>query len=132
MIVPELPEKGSGLGRSRIEIVSANRRIKFAAICAVARRHNDISPLPPRIGSSRCTDASPMATPGPLSRGFYAAIKLRMFDWAPLLDFSDINHGPTGVRCSDRQGKTARRPQNYPALKLRTSAPIPGKGNAGS
>jgi uncharacterized protein len=85
---------------------------EFAAISAVAMRHNDISNIlstaPNRFEPiyrrkpNRDIDARPWC------RGFYAAMKLRMSDWALLLDVDDINHGlllPIFVHCVDDQGR---------------------------
>ena len=65
---------------------------------------------PPRIGSSRCIGASPMATsirvPG--VRDSTPPCDLRMSAWAPLLDTSNVNHGlllPILLHCRDDQGR---------------------------
>jgi uncharacterized protein len=96
---------------------------EFAAICAVARRHNDISHVlsttPNRFEPMHRRKLNGDVDPRPWCRGFYAAMRLRMSDWAPLLEFSDVNHGlllpillhcrdSTGVRCSDHLGGVAR------------------------
>lgn len=84
---------------------------EFAAICAAARRHNDIS----RVFSTTPDRFEPMhrckpngdIDPRPWCRGFYAAMRLRMSNWAPLLDISDVNHGlllPILLHCRDDQG----------------------------
>jgi uncharacterized protein len=85
---------------------------EFAAISAVAVRHNDISNIlseaPGRFEPiyrrkpNRDIDARPWC------RGFYAAIQLRRSAWAPLLNTNDINHGlllPILVHCVDDQGR---------------------------
>jgi uncharacterized protein len=85
---------------------------EFAAISAVAVRHNDISNIlseaPGRFEPiyrrkpNRDIDARPWC------RGFYAAIQLRISAWAPLLNTNDINHGlllPILVHCVDGQGR---------------------------
>nr|WP_245509416.1 hypothetical protein [Bradyrhizobium zhanjiangense] len=52
----------------------------------------------------------------PWCQGFYAAMRLRLSAWAPLLDASNVNHGLllpscytvatiTAVRCSDRHAR---------------------------
>jgi uncharacterized protein len=70
---------------------------EFAAISAVAVRHNDISNILStapdqfepiyRRKPNREIDARPWC------RGFYAAMQLRMSAWAPLLNIDDINYG---------------------------------------
>jgi len=84
---------------------------EFAAISAVAVRHNDISnilstapsrfePISPRK-PNRGIDARPWY------EGFYAAMKLRMSAWALLLNTDDSDHGlllPIFVHCFDDQG----------------------------
>jgi uncharacterized protein len=93
---------------------------EFAAISAVAVRHNDISNIlseaPGRFEPiyrrkpNRDIDARPWC------RGFYAAIQLRISAWAPLLNTNDINHGlllPILVHCVDGQ----RRPLLGPTRK---------------
>jgi uncharacterized protein len=84
---------------------------EFAAICAVARRHNDISRVlsttPDRFEPMHRRKPNGEVDPRPWCRGFYAAMRLRMLDWAPLLDTSDLNHGlllPILLHCRDDQG----------------------------
>jgi uncharacterized protein len=85
---------------------------EFAAISAVAVRHNDISntlsTAPDRFEPiyrrkpNRDVDARPWC------RGFYAAMQLRMSAWEPLLNINDINYGlllPIFVHCVDNQGR---------------------------
>jgi len=85
---------------------------EFAAISAVAVRHNDISNIlseaPGRFEPiyrrkpNRDIDARPWC------RGFYTAMQLRISAWAPLLNTKDINHGlllPILVHCVDGQGR---------------------------
>jgi uncharacterized protein len=85
---------------------------EFAAISAVALRHNDIS----NILSTASNRFEPMhrrkpdgdVDPRPWCRGFYAAIRLRMSDWAPLLDTCNADHGlllPILLHCRDDQGR---------------------------
>ena len=85
---------------------------EFAAISAVALRHNDIS----NILSTASNRFEPMhrrkpdgdVDPRPWCRGFYAAMRLRMSDWAPLLDTSNADHGlllPILLHCRDDQGR---------------------------
>jgi uncharacterized protein len=85
---------------------------EFAAICAVARRHNDISHVlsttPKRFEPMHRRKSNGEVDPRPWCRGFYAAMRLRMLDWAPLLDISDVNHGlllPVLLHCSDDHGR---------------------------
>jgi uncharacterized protein len=118
---------------------------EFTAICAVARRHNDISRVltttPDRFEPMHRRKPNGEVDPRPWCRGFYAAIRLRMSDWAPLLDTSDVNHGlllPILLHCRDDsgasaarttsvgprdQGISAQRPQRYPSRR-RGHAPI--------
>ena len=96
---------------------------EFTAICAVARRHNDISRVltttPDRFEPMHRRKPNGEVDPRPWCRGFYAAMRLRMSDWAPLLDTSDVNHAlllpillhcrdDQGVQCSDHLGAAAR------------------------
>lgn len=96
---------------------------EFTAIRAVARRHNDISRVltttPDRFEPMHRRKPNGEVDPHPWCRGFYAAMRLRMSDWAPLLDTSDVNHAlllpilrtvvtTRGVRCSDHLGEAAR------------------------
>jgi uncharacterized protein len=97
---------------------------EFAAICAVAQRHNDISRVlsatPDRFEPMHRRKPNGDLDPRPWCRGFYAAIRLRMLDWAPLLDTSDVNHGlllPILLHCRDDQG----RPLLGPTRKGRTT-----------
>jgi len=85
---------------------------EFAAICAVARRHNDISHVvsstPKRFEPMHRRQSNGEVDPRPWCRGFYAAMRLRMSDWAPLLDISDVNHGlllPILLHCRDDHGR---------------------------
>lgn len=84
---------------------------EFAAICAAARRHNDISRVlsttPDRFEPMHRCKPNGDIDPRPWCRGFYAAMRLRMSNWAPLLDTSDVNHGlllPILLHCRDDQG----------------------------
>ena len=85
---------------------------EFAAICAVARRHNDISHVlsttPKRFEPMHRRKSNGEVDPRPWCRGFYAAMRPRMLDWAPLLDISDVNHGlllPVLLHCRDDHGR---------------------------
>jgi uncharacterized protein len=81
---------------------------EFAAICAVARRHNDISHVllatPKRFEPMHRRESSGEVDPRPWCRGFHAAMRLRMSDWAPLLDTGNVNHGLL-LHCRDDQGR---------------------------
>jgi uncharacterized protein len=85
---------------------------EFAAICTVARRHNDISRVlsttPHRFEPMHRREPNGDVDPRPWCRGFYAAMRLRMPNWSPLLDTSDVNHGlllPILLHCRDDQGR---------------------------
>ena len=84
---------------------------EFAAISAVAVRHNDISNIlstaPNRFEPIYRRKPNREVDARPWCEGFYAAMKLRMSAWAPLLDTGEINHGlllPIFVHCVDDQG----------------------------
>ena len=84
---------------------------EFAAICAVARRHNDISRVlstsPDRFEPMHRRKSNGEVDPRPWCRGFHAAMRLRMSDWAPLLT-GNVNHGlllPILLHCRDDQGR---------------------------
>jgi uncharacterized protein len=85
---------------------------EFAAISAVALRHNEIS----QILSTAPRQFAPMhrrkpngdIDPRPWCQGFYDAMRLRLSAWAPLLDASNVNHGlllPILLHCRDDQGR---------------------------
>src|ERR1700751_2339338 len=81
---------------------------EFAAISAVAGRHNDIgnilSTAPSRLDPISRRKPNRGVDARPWCEGFYAAMKLRMSAWAPLLDTDEINHGllfPIFVHCVD-------------------------------
>jgi uncharacterized protein len=85
---------------------------EFAAISAVALRHNEInnilSTAPGRFEPMHRRKPNGDVDPRPRCQGFYAAMRLRMLAWAPLLDLSDINHGlllPILLHCRDDQGR---------------------------
>ena len=132
---------------ARLDLSAARHRCR----CLQSRRHPGVrgdlalsrgatttsaaSSRPPRIGSSRCIGASPMATsirvPG--AEDSTPPCGSRMSDWAPLLDTSDVNHGlllPILLHCRDDQGRpllgptTARaaRPGNFCATPTRYSS----------
>jgi len=85
---------------------------EFAAISAVALRHNDISNVlttaPDRLELVHRRKPNGDVDPGPWCQGFYAAMRLRISAWAPLLDASNVNHGlplPILLHCRDDQGR---------------------------
>ncbi|WP_081335059.1 YecA family protein [Bradyrhizobium elkanii] len=70
---------------------------EFAAISAVALRHNDISntlsTAPDRFEPMHRRDVNGDIDPRPWCKGFYAAMQLRLSAWAPLLDAGNGDHG---------------------------------------
>jgi uncharacterized protein len=85
---------------------------EFAAISAVALRHNDISNIlstaPKRFEPKHRRKPNGDVDPRPWCRGFHAAMQLRMLDWAPLLDTGNVDHGlllPILLHCRDDQGR---------------------------
>ncbi|WP_084788907.1 UPF0149 family protein [Bradyrhizobium sp. Cp5.3] len=84
---------------------------EFAAISAVALRHNDISKtLSTAPDRFEPIHRNPNGDVDPRSwcQGFYAAMRLRMSAWAPLLDANNVNHGlllPILLHCRDDQGR---------------------------
>ena len=70
---------------------------EFAAISAVALRHNDISKVlstaPHRFAPTHARKPNGDVDARPWCQGFHAAMRLRLSAWAPLLDISNINHG---------------------------------------
>jgi len=85
---------------------------EFAAISAVAVRHNDISntlsTAPDQFTPIHRRKSNGDVDARPWCRGFYAAMQLRMSAWAPLLDLRDVNHGlllPILLHCVDDQGR---------------------------
>jgi uncharacterized protein len=85
---------------------------EFAAISAVALRHNDISrtlsTTPDQLAPMNRRKPNGNVDARPWCRGFYAAMRLRMSDWAPLLDTSNVDHGlllPILMHCRDDQGR---------------------------
>jgi uncharacterized protein len=84
---------------------------EFAAISAVALRHNDISNVlttaPDRFELMHRRKPNGDVDPRPWCQGFCAAMRLRISAWAPLLDASNVNHGlllPILLHCRDDQG----------------------------
>lgn len=85
---------------------------EFAAISAVALCHNDIgntlSTAPDRFAPMHRRKPSGDVDPRPWCQGFYAAMRLKLLAWAPLLDASNVNHGlllPSLLHCRDDQGR---------------------------
>jgi uncharacterized protein len=70
---------------------------EFAAISAVALRHNDISNVlsiaPRRFAPVHGRKQNGDVDARPWCQGFHAAMRLRLSAWAPLLDISSIHHG---------------------------------------
>jgi uncharacterized protein len=91
---------------------------EFAAISAVALRHNEISntlsTTPDRFEPMHRRKASGDIDARPWCQGFYAAMRLRISAWAPLLDASNPHHGrlqPILMHCCDDQGHPLLGPQ---------------------
>ncbi|WGR72997.1 MULTISPECIES: UPF0149 family protein [unclassified Bradyrhizobium] len=85
---------------------------EFAAISAVALRHNDISSTlstaPDQFAPMHRRKPNSDVDPRPWCQGFYAAMRLKLSAWAPLLDASNVNHGlllPIPLHCRDDQGR---------------------------
>ena len=84
---------------------------EFAAISAVALHHNEISntlsTAPDRFKPMHRREASGGIDARPWCQGFYAAMRLRISVWAPLLDASNLHHGRLRtilLYCCDDQG----------------------------
>nr|WP_249789155.1 MULTISPECIES: UPF0149 family protein [unclassified Bradyrhizobium] len=74
--------------------------------------HNDISntlsTAPDRFAPMYRRKPSGDVDPRPWCQGFYAAMRLKLSAWAPLLDASNVNHGlllPILLHCRDDQGR---------------------------
>ncbi|MGE5159845.1 MAG: UPF0149 family protein [Gemmatimonas sp.] len=85
---------------------------EFAAISAVALRHNEISntlsTAPDRFVPLHRRKLDGDVDPRPWCQGFHAAMRLRLSAWAPLLDANNVNHGlllPILMHCHDDQGR---------------------------
>jgi uncharacterized protein len=85
---------------------------EFAAISAVAVRHNEISQTlstaPRQFAPMHRREANGDIDARPWCQGFYAAMRLRLSAWAPLLDASNVNHGLLRsilLHCRDDQGR---------------------------
>jgi uncharacterized protein len=105
---------------------------EFAAISAVALRHNEIS----QILSTTPSQFAPMhrrringdVDPRPWCQGFYGAMQLRLSAWAALLDTSNVNHGlllPILLYCRDDQGQPLLGPPQSGRENRRAYADIP-------
>jgi len=97
---------------------------EFAAISAVAQRHNEISNVlttaPDRFEPMHQRKANGDVNPGPWCQGFYTAMRLRLSAWAPLLDASNVNHGlllPILLHCRDDQGRSPLGPPRVDFLR---------------
>jgi uncharacterized protein len=85
---------------------------EFAAISAVALRHNEISQTlstaPDQFEPMHRRKPNGDIDPRPWCQGFYAAMRLRLSVWTPLLDASNVNHGlllPILLHCRDDQDR---------------------------
>lgn len=85
---------------------------EFAAISTVALRHNEISQTlsttPRQFAPMHRREVNGDIDPRPWCQGFYAAMRLRLSAWAPLLDASNVNHGQLLtilLHCRDDQGR---------------------------
>jgi len=85
---------------------------EFAAISAVALRHNEISQIlsttPSQFEPMHLRKANGDVDQRPWCQGFHAATRLRPSAWAPLLNASNVNHGlllPILLHCRDDQGR---------------------------
>ncbi|GLH77023.1 hypothetical protein SSBR45G_19310 [Bradyrhizobium sp. SSBR45G] len=83
---------------------------EFAAISAVALRHNEISntlsTVPDRFKPMHRREAGGAIDARSWCQGFYAAMQLRPAAWAPLLDPGHLHHGllrPILMHCRDDQ-----------------------------
>jgi len=85
---------------------------EFAAISAVALRHNEISEIlsitPRQFEPMHRRKSNGGIDARPWCQGFYAAMRLSLPAWAPLLDANNVNHGlllPILLHCRDDQGR---------------------------
>jgi uncharacterized protein len=107
--------------------------LEFAAISAVALRHNEISQTlsttPRQFEPMHRRKINGDVDPRPWCQGFYAAMRLRMSAWAPLLDASNVNHGlplPILLHCRDDQSRPLLRlPRNGRETRHNAHADIP-------
>jgi uncharacterized protein len=96
---------------------------EFAAISAVALRHNVISDTlataPKRFKPIYRLKPGGGVDVRPWCQGFYVAMKLRLLAWSPLLNRSDIRHGlllPILAFCADDTGR--------PVIAMSESVPV--------
>jgi uncharacterized protein len=85
---------------------------EFAAISAVAPRHNEISNVlsttPNQFAPMHRHKANGDVDPQPWCQGFYITMRLSISAWAPLLDASNVHHGlllPILLHCRDDRGR---------------------------
>ncbi|MGF6425641.1 uncharacterized protein ABIE91_000861 [Bradyrhizobium elkanii] len=105
---------------------------EFAAISAVALRYNEISQIlsttPRQFEPMHRRKANGGVDPRPWCQGFYAAMRLRLLAWAPMLDASNVNHGlllPILLHCRDDQGRPLLGPPRNGRETWRAYADIP-------
>ena len=96
---------------------------EFAAISVVALRHNEISQIlsttPNQFAPVHRRQPNGEVDPRTWCQGFYAAMRLRLSAWAPLLDASNVNHRlllPILQHCRDDQGGPLLGPPRTPRL----------------
>lgn len=105
---------------------------EFAAISAVALRHNEISQIlsttPGQLAPMHRRKINGDVDPRPWCQGFYGAMRLRLSAWAPLLDTSNVNHGlllPILLHCRDDQEQPLLGPPQSSRETWRAYADIP-------
>ncbi|MGY3463391.1 uncharacterized protein ACVW0I_000262 [Bradyrhizobium sp. LM6.11] len=105
---------------------------EFAAISAVALRHNEISQIlsttPGQFVPMHRRKINGDVDPRPWCQGFYGAMRLRLSAWAPLLDTSNVNHGPLLpilLHCRDDQEQPLLGPPQSSRETWRAYADIP-------
>ncbi|WP_420965450.1 YecA family protein [Bradyrhizobium sp. B120] len=105
---------------------------EFAAISAVALRYNEISQIlsttPRQFEPMHRRKANGGVDPRPWCQGFYAAMRLRLLAWAPMLDASNVKHGlllPILLHCRDDQGRPLLGPPRNGRETRRAYADIP-------
>src|SRR4029077_17495014 len=100
---------------------------------AVALRHNEISQTlsttPNPFAPMHRRKAGGDIDARPWCQGFYAAMRLRLSAWAPLLDANNVNHGlllPILLHCRDDQGRPlVGPPRNGHETRRNAHADIP-------
>jgi uncharacterized protein len=105
---------------------------EFAAISAVALRHNEISQIlsttPGQFAPMHRRKINGEVDLRPWCQGFYGAMRLRLPAWAPLLDTSNVNHGlllPILLHCRDDQEQPLLGPPQSGGETRRAYADIP-------